>query len=213
MYYLDMVKGRLSTCAADSMARRAAQTVIYENLNVLLKIIAPILVFTAEEIWKHIPKENESPVASVHLLEWPEINPIFAQHNLAVDNNIETRLGVIIGLIPDAAKSLEEKRGSGLIGSSFDARINILTNNEIRYKYLESLKADLAEIFKVSEVSVFKIEGLDSHAASKSAQYPDIAIEISKADGAKCPRCWNYSQSVNVNNEICEKCLEAIGGK
>ena len=213
MYYLDMVKGRLYTCAADSMARRAAQTVIYENLNVLVRIMAPILVFTAEEIWKQIPKENESPVASVHLLEWPQKNPIFAQHNLAAEKNIGTQLGVIIGLIPGAAKLLEEKRGSGLIGSSFDAKINILTNNEIRYKYLESLKADLSEIFKVSQVSVLKIDSLDSHAPNKTAEYPDIAIEIHKADGIKCPRCWNYSLTVSVNNEICEKCLEAIGGK
>jgi isoleucyl-tRNA synthetase len=213
MYYLDMVKGRLYTCAADSKARRAAQTAIYENLNVLVRIMAPILVFTAEEIWKHIPKENESPVASVHLLEWPQINPVFAQHNLAAEKNIEMQLGVIIGLIPDAAKLLEEKRGCGLIGSSFDARINILTNDEIRYKYLESLMADLPEIFKVSQVSVFKVESFSSYAADKSAQYPDIAIEIHKADGVKCPRCWNYSQTISATNEICEKCLKAIGGK
>lgn len=220
MYYLDMIKGRLYTYAADSLKRRAAQTAIYEILNVLVRIVAPILVFTAEEIWQYMPKEKEdSSTFSVHLLEWPHRNPVFAQHNLAVEKNIETQLKTIIELIADITRALEEKRSCGLIGSSFDGKINILTKDEFRYKYLEGLKDELVEIFKVSQIEIKKkdISGSDS-TISISSKYPDIAIEVVRAQGEKCQRCWNYSQTVGSSRNkerqlICERCSSVIGGK
>jgi len=214
MYYLDMIKGRLYTYAAKSRERRAAQTAIYEALDCLVKIMAPILVFTAEEIWQHMPKEQkDSALASVHLLEWPKVSPTFAQHDLAPEKNIETELKAIIELIPEVAKALEEKRGEGEIGSSFDAKIKLLTNNEIRYKYLESLKGDLCEIFKVSQVEIKKEDNLGPACAGAS-RLSDIVIIALKAEGAKCARCWNYSQSVGYDKNhalICNTCLKAIG--
>lgn len=217
MYYLDMVKGRLYTYASTSVERKAVQTSIYEVLNELLRIMAPILAFTAEEIWQHMPKEKEeSSMPSVHLLGWPEVNPTFAQLNLPKDKNIESELKVIIELIPDVAKILEEKRTLGLIGSSFDAKINLLTNNEIRYKYLESFKnSELCEIFKVSQVEIIKQKNLDS-GLSGASKFSDIIVVAQKAKGVKCVRCWNYSLSVGEHKEhplICQKCLEAIGGE
>jgi isoleucyl-tRNA synthetase len=113
------------------------------------------------------------------------------------------------------AKALEEKRVKGEIGSSFDAKINLLTNNSERYTFLESLQSDLCEIFKVSQVDIVKQDNLDS-GLSKNSLYPDIAIEVFKAEGQKCERCWNYSLSVGKDKEhglICENCLLAIGGK
>jgi isoleucyl-tRNA synthetase len=214
MYYLDMVKGRLYTCAANSIQRRAAQTAIYEILNVLVRMIAPILVFTAEEAWQNMPKEKkDNSVFSVHLLGWPQPNPTFGQDDFPVEKNIDSELRVIIELIPEVAKSLEEKRSEGLIGSSFDAKIKLLTNNQIRYTYLESLKTGLCEIFKVSQVEIIKEEKLRSDLV-KSERYPEIAIEVLKADGTKCVRCWNYSTSVGKSGGhplICGKCLDAIG--
>jgi isoleucyl-tRNA synthetase len=215
MYYLDMIKGRLYTYADNSRERRAAQTAIYEALDCLVRIMAPILVFTADEIWQHMPKEEkDSSLASVHLLEWPKVNPTFAQHDLAPEKNIETELKAIIELIPEVAKALEEKRGEGEIGSSFDAKIKLLTNNEIRYKYLESLKGDLCEIFKVSQVEIEKEDNLGPGAAG-AGRFPDIVIIALKAEGAKCARCWNYSRSVGHDKNhalICDTCLKAIGG-
>ena len=203
MYYLDMVKGRLYTYAADSTERRACQTAIYEVLNVLVRLIAPIQVFTAEEIWQYMPKEDQDKdIPSVHLLTWPEKNLTFAQ---------ATQIQGIIDLIPDVAKALEEKRSEGLIGSSFDAKINLLTNNEFRYTYLGSLKGELPEIFKVSQVDITKKDNLDS--ASKSGIYPDVAISVEKAEGKKCVRCWNYSILVGESKAhplICQRCLEAL---
>jgi isoleucyl-tRNA synthetase len=217
-FYLDMIKGRLYTYAANSTERRAAQTAIYEVLSVLVRIMAPILTFTAEEIWHNMPKEkNDYSIVSVHLLDWPQRNPVFAQDDLfAKGRDIFEELKIIIGLIPEISEKLETKRSEGAIGSSFDAKINVLTNNEIRYKYLESLRNALCEILKVSQVEIVldkNLPNLDKHIRAIAS--PDIRIEVSKADGAKCARCWNYSQSVGQNmahHLICDSCLKAIGG-
>jgi isoleucyl-tRNA synthetase len=205
MYYLDMIKGRLYTYASDSLERRSAQTAIYEISRALIRLMAPILVFTAEDAYKYIPKEkNDAFIESVHLLDWPQRNPVFAQDDLSDEKNIETELKPIIEMIPDIAKALEEKRSSGLIGSSFDAKINVLTNDQNRYTFLESLEEELPEIFKVSQVDITKSDKLGPE-----------AIEVGKADGEKCLRCWNYSGFVGKNKNhplICDRCLEAIGG-
>lgn len=203
MYYLDMVKGRLYTYAAASIERRAAQTVIYEALNTLVRIMAPIFAFTAEDIWQHMPKDKEdSGVNSVHLADWPKPNP--------QKEDIRQQLKLAIELIPDITKALEEKRAAGVIGSSFDARINLLTNNESQYKVLGYLKGDLPEILKISQVNVIKVPDLASGRAC--AKYPDIAVEVLKADGEKCERCWNYLLSISRDAQygsVCEKCLVA----
>lgn len=216
MCYLDMVKGRLYTYAAKSPDRRAAQTVIYEVLNTLIRMMAPILVFTAEEIWYTIPKEKKySSVGSVHLLDFPLVNPVFAQHDLESSGgiNIDKQLKPVIELRPDVARLLEEMRGKGEIGSSFDAKIKLLTNNTERYTFLTSLKDDLCEIFKVSQVEIERQDKLDPDAA-RVADFPDIAILAFKAGGTKCVRCWNYELTVGESKThplICKRCLGAIG--
>ncbi|MDD5108079.1 MAG: isoleucine--tRNA ligase [Candidatus Omnitrophica bacterium] len=199
MYYLDMVKGRLYTYGAKTMERRSAQTAIFEVLNMLVRMIAPILVFTAEEIWQHMVKDKESNVVlSVHLLEWPRLDAVAAQ------DDIRLRLGVVILRIPLVAKALEELRGKGEIGSSFDAGIKLLTKSQERYTFLSSLENDLCEIFKVSQVKVVKEDNLSE----------EIKIEVTKAEGVKCVRCWNYSLAIGSDKEhplICDNCLKAIG--
>jgi isoleucyl-tRNA synthetase len=201
MLYLDMVKGRLYTYGAGSPERRAAQTVIYEILNVLVRVMAPLLVFTADEIWQHMPKgARDSGVSSVHLLDWPQPNPEFSQQPLEPGQRIGAQLADLMGLIPEVARLLEEKRGAGEIGSSFDAQIIILTKDDFRYKYLESFKNELAEIFKVSQVEIKKAQG-------------DFRIQVGRAEGKKCPRCWNYSTDVgrsSVNPLLCPRCLEVV---
>lgn len=218
MYYLDMVKGRLYTYAVKSIERRAAQTAIYEVLNLLVRVMAPILVFTAEEIWQEMPKEQRyKNITSVHLLDLPDTNEILAVLEAGGVKASEAfkELKPIFELIPNIAKVLEDLRSKGEIGSSFDAKINLLTNSPERYKFLTSFGNDLPEIFKVSQVKIIKIDilGKDSYISSV---YPDVAIEVLKADGVKCVRCWNYSSSVGSDKEhegICANCLMAIRGK
>jgi len=214
MFYLDRVKGRLYTCAKDSRQRRSAQTAIYEILDCLVRLIAPILVFTAEETWQHIPKLKDfASVKSVHLLDWPQINAEFNQDDLERDKkDIQTELEPVIKLIPEVEKILEAKRNQGLIGSSFDAKIKLLTKTEVRYRVLVSLKPQLCEIFKVSQVEIEAKDNFDSR-MQQSGEFPDIAIEAAKASGAKCVRCWNYSDSVGKNKAhplICDNCLKSV---
>jgi isoleucyl-tRNA synthetase len=201
MYYLDMVKGRFYTYGAKTVERRSAQTVIFEVLNVLVRMIAPIFVFTAEEIWQYMPKDKESrAIPSVHLLEWPKPEAVIPE------DDIQLRLGVVILRIPLVAKALEELRGKGEIGSSFDAKIKLLTKSQERYTFLQSFNSELAEIFKVSQVEVIKEDKLSE----------EIKIEVVKAEGTKCLRCWNYSLEVGKNQAhplICDHCLKAIGEK
>lgn len=208
--YLDMVKGRLYTYRADSVERRAAQTAIYEVLNCLVRLMAPILVFTAEEIWQNMPKEKkDAGCASVHLLDFPKANPVFGQEDVKFNpasKTIDQELSAVVALLPPAAKALEELRSAGQIGSSFDARINILTKSQERYTFLSSLKNDLCEIFKVSQVEVIKEDRFSE----------EIKIEVVKAEGRKCARCWNYSPGVGRDKEhplLCDNCLEVIRGK
>jgi isoleucyl-tRNA synthetase len=202
MYYLDMVKGRLYTYAAHSLGRRSAQTAMYLALNFLVKMMAPIFAFTAEETWKNMSKFNaEAPIASVHLLTWPK----------AMEIKDGSDLDLIIGLIPEVAKALEDMRSSGEIGSSFDAQINLLTKDQIRYNFLTSLKSELAECFKVSAVGVERVSSLPEDKASRIC--PDVALVARKADGVKCPRCWNYSDGIGKSLKhplICAKCEAAI---
>ncbi len=202
MYYLDMVKGRLYTYKADSVERRACQTVMHEVLSVLVRIMAPLVAFTAEEIWQSMPKEKKyKDLPSVHLLDWPEAD-------LLPDEGLDS----VMGLIPDVAKALEGMRTKAEIGSSFDAKIKLLTNNEERYRFLTSLRTDLCEIFKVSQVEIEKVENIGSDAI-RAVGLPDIGIMTLKADGAKCVRCWNYSTSVGKDAEhsqICGKCLTTV---
>ena len=214
MYYLDMVKGRLYTYAGDSLERRAVQTTIYEVLNVLTRIMAPLLVFTAEEIWQHMPKEKKDSLCkSIHLLDWPAVNTAFAQQDVAPERKIDKELSTIMDLIPDVSKVLELKRSTGIIGSSFDAKINMLTKDEFCYKYLESLKSELCEIFKVSQIEIIKKEDLDAD-LFLSSKYPNIAIQVLRCDGVKCQRCWNYSLSVAREDEsLCERCLSIVRGR
>ncbi|MCX5697795.1 MAG: isoleucine--tRNA ligase [Candidatus Omnitrophica bacterium] len=213
MYYLDMAKGRLYTYAASSRERRSSQTAMYDVLNALVRLAGPILVFTADEIWRSMPKEKgDALLLSVHLAGWPDAEELQARLG---GRDIQKELAAVIGLIPFAAKALEEMRNKQEIGSSFDARINLLTNNENRYKYLESLRDELPEIFKVSQVEIIKKTDM-APTRALSGDYADIAIEVLKADGKKCVRCWNYFASLGRDSGhplLCDRCLTAIGGK
>jgi len=209
MFYLDIVKGRLYTTAKDSWPRRSVQTTIYEILRVLVRMMAPILVFTAEEIWQYMPKGlKDKDIVSVHLLEWAELES-FKFWQAGLDEEFQ----FIVSLIPAANKLLEQRRLNSEIGSSFDARIILLTNNEVRYTFLKSLKDDLPEIFRVSQVELEKAEFSSAQPDCEDIQ--DVRIRVEKALGGKCPRCWNYSTSVGSNPKhplLCNNCLTSIEG-
>ncbi len=201
--YLDILKDRLYTSPAQSPERRAAQTVLFKTLDILVRIMAPILCFTSDEIFEVMPRTKETArVKNAHLLTWPQTNKAWESDS----SDLQTALG----LRPFVAKALEEKRQAGLIGSSLDAKVVFETASGRDYQYLESKKFLLPSILIVSQVDIKKVGSVSN---GVEPQFPKTQIVVTKADGIKCERCWNYSVHVGENKEhpqLCERCVVSI---
>jgi len=191
-FYLDIIKDRLYTSKKDSVKRRAAQFTMYEILSALVRIIAPMTCYTAEEIWKYMPhKENENS-ESIMLEFWPKANKAYENKEL------EEKWNRIIKVKDEAAKALEVARAEKVIGHSLNAKVIINADKE-NYEFLADKEDLLQEVFIVSGVEV------------KEAK--EFKVEVAVADGEKCERCWMYSTTVGEDKEnpcICHKCSEAL---
>jgi len=205
-FYLDIIKDKLYTAHFSSLERRSCQTVLYKILNDLIKLIAPVLSFTAEEIWQYLReiKDNEE---SIFYTSWPEINEKY------INKDLEQKWDKILKIRKDVLKALEIKRGEGFIGNSLEAQVNIYTDYKEIYNYLLSFKTRLNILFIVSKVEIFyKEKELPSNMFSGN-EVPGIKIAVEKAPGEKCERCWCYSEYVGKDKDyptICEKCAEVI---
>ena len=191
-FYLDIIKDRLYTSKADSPARRAAQTTMYEILSSLVRLIAPMACYTAEEIWKYMPHTAEDNVESIMLNYWPKENPKYH------DEALEEKWNRIIKIKEEVSKALEEKRAAKEIGNSLDAKVEITVSKE-EYEFLQDKEDLLQEVCIVSGVEVQEGTALD--------------VKVAQADGEKCERCWMYSTTVGEDTEhptICHKCSEAL---
>ncbi|MCH2533336.1 MAG: class I tRNA ligase family protein [Bdellovibrionales bacterium] len=186
--YLDILKDRLYTGKADGLKRRSSQTVIYYMLNDLVKLMAPIVSFIAEETYEYIPGTKKQ---SVFLEDFPEVNKEW--NNSEVYEDIQH----ILEVRSDVSKVLEDLRKEKVIGSSLEAAA-VITANDKKHNVLKKYEADLNELFIVS---------------STTLKQGDFKVEAEKASGEKCDRCWNYFPDVNTNPDwpgVCPKCLEAV---
>lgn len=205
-FYLDIIKDRLYTAFADSEERRAAQTVLYQIINDLVKLIAPVLSFTAEEIWQYL-REIKKDEESVFLAPWPEVNENYR------DRNLEKKWDSILKIRKDVLKALEIKRGEGFIGNSLEAQVNIYTEDKEVYDYLISFREQLETIFIVSKTDIIRGEKGLSTEAYTGVEFPAVKVLITKAPGKKCERCWCYSETVGGDQKyptICEKCTKVM---
>ena len=203
-FYLDILKDRLYTSPSQSKERRSAQTVIYKILDSLARIMAPILAFTAEEIWNFIPG-NKMNSESVHMTSLPVVNEAWKDEPLA------EKWRKIIEVRGEVTKALEEARVKKLIGHSLNASITIYTDGDL-YDILEKYKDDLRTIFIVSEASLMKGDKPDG--IFKSLDIEGLSIRVEPASGEKCERCWIHDISVGVDSErptICNRCQGALG--
>lgn len=202
-FYLDVLKDRLYTSPAKSTDRRSAQSALYIILETLVSLMAPILVFTADEIWAHMPHTDARP-PSVHLTQLPEVNETF------LDDELARRWDSILLLRGEVSKALEEARTRKIIGHALDAAVTLSIPEELS----EVIKPDADElrtVFIVSEVNILGEEGLSN--AFQSAKIPGLTIRIEPAPGEKCERCWVHDPSVGtdrVHNTICARCLKAL---
>ncbi|MCX7793053.1 MAG: isoleucine--tRNA ligase [Thermodesulfovibrionales bacterium] len=200
-FYLDILKDRLYTFKADSTERRAAQWVLYNILSSITRLIAPVLSFTAEEIWMHMPGEKEE---SVFLSKFPEPDQRF------IDNSLEERWQRLIAVRDEVNKALEIKRKEKLIGNSLEARVVIYAPLEY-YELLSGYRDFLPYLFIVSQVDLRTDK--DQRGFYESEEIKELSIDIEKAEGKKCERCWNWSLSVGRFNDhpsICERCYNVI---
>ena len=200
-FYLDVLKDRLYTAPAKSAARRSAQTAMYRILDALTRLIAPVLSFTAEEIWAELPGERE---ASVHLAGFPRFESSLQ------DAALEARYEQLLAVRSEVAKALELARNEKRIGHSLDARVLIEAPAGEWRELLERYRDELATLFIVSQAEL--TEGLDGAVAGE--QIPGLKVRVEKAQGEKCERCWNYVTSVGEDAEhptVCHRCREALG--
>jgi isoleucyl-tRNA synthetase len=186
--YFDIIKDRLYIFAPKSLERRSAQTALYQVADSLCRLLSPVLVFTSDEAWESLPGSRE---ASVHIAEFPAV--------VEADNSgLAENWARIFSLRDEVLKALETARNDKQIGSSLEAKV-VLTTDAATTRLLLDYYDQLRYIFIVSQVEV--------HEGEK------FAVEIQKADGAKCDRCWNYSTHVGKFSEfrtVCERCNEAL---
>lgn len=200
--YLDILKDRMYTFRADSPERRSGQTAMFELLQALLKIMAPILSMTTDEAWGYLNFGGRSE--SVHLESWPK-DDYSNRHDSALDQ----KWTKLTALREAVLKKLEDERAGGVIGSGLEARVNISSGDAEYMKLLIDNKEILRYLFIVSEVTI--IDG--PKGASGDGSSVPVTITVERARGRKCARCWNYSVMVgsdSLHPELCERCVKAV---
>jgi len=201
--YLDILKDRLYTCPASSQERLSAQTVLYYILDALIRILAPVMSFTAEETLEFSPKRGSDKPISVHVLNWPQID------NRWISPEIEEKFKVLLELRGFVLKALDEQRKSGKIGSGLQAKVVISTASGRDYQYFSSFK-DLASIFIVSQV---ELKQVSSVVVPLSEYFGQTEVHIYPADGIKCARCWNWRPDVGasvLHPTLCARCTQIV---
>ncbi|TYO95873.1 isoleucine--tRNA ligase [Desulfallas thermosapovorans] len=205
--YLDIVKDRLYCEKADSELRRSAQTVMYQTLHALVRLLTPILAFTTEEIWRYVPKTADAPV-SVQLTEMPEPNELY------LDVALEEKWGQLMKIRSLVTRALEKARQEKVIGNSLEARVHLYADEKIT-EFIKPYYNDLAVLFIVSGVTMHAFAEKTA-AAIASDDMPGLAVGVSRAAGAKCSRCWMYHEDVGQNEahpETCPRCATVLGGQ
>ena len=195
-FYLDVLKDRLYIYGPESFERRSGQTAMYLILNALTRLIAPVLSFTADEIWQCMPGRHEE---SVHLAEFPQEDPA------RIDEELEARYARLLAVREEIAKALEQARNAKLIGHSLDARVELEVPEGEWRELLLAYKAELPALCIVSQVEL--VPSVEDGLAAETV--PGLKIRVAKALGAKCERCWNYSETVGENArypDVCERC-------
>jgi isoleucyl-tRNA synthetase len=199
-FYLDVLKDRLYTAPTKGVARRSAQTAIYRILDALTRLVAPVLSFTADEIWESLPGKREE---NVHLARFPRFETSL------LDVELEARYTRILAVRSDVSKALELARAEKLIGHSLDARVLVEAPAGPWRDLLERYRDELATLFIVSQVEL----GENLGEAVAGEEVPGLKIRIEKALGEKCERCWTYATSVGESSEhptICHRCRPAL---
>ncbi len=209
-FYFDVLKDRLYTYAPASRARRAAQTAIWHIGEALVRLLAPIMSFTCEEVWPYLPAVPDRP-PSVHLAHFPGASDILGSSVPVEDAKQHEEWSTLLAVRTEVLKALEEARQSKLIGgANLEAQVTV-TAGEPVYSVLKRYQDQLRYLFIVSAVTL--AQGASGNGTG------GVAVQVARADGKKCERCWNYSIHVGEDAAyptVCERCsavLAEIGGQ
>jgi isoleucyl-tRNA synthetase len=192
-FYLDVLKDRMYTFAPTNPARRSAQTVLWKIAETLVRLVAPILSFTSDEVWEYLPAV-EGREASVHLALFPKPEEVFASDPAPVLDEWKR----LFEVRDEALRVLEEERQAKRIGKGLEAELEIAATGD-QLALLEKYAAGLKEILNVSKVTVVSADAL------KIAALP--------ASGHKCARCWNFMPEVSaygIWQNVCTRCQQAL---
>jgi isoleucyl-tRNA synthetase len=202
-FYFDVLKDRLYTYAPNSPARRSAQTAMWRICEAMVRLLAPILSFTCEEVWQHLPKITNR-LDSVHLEKFPGAADVLGGASVPEEDSQQQKDWTSLLLVRDQVmKALEEERSSKRIGKSLEAQVTIIAADPL-FPVLAQYKDQLRYLFIVSAVTLKQGSGNGTGG---------VHIEVKKADGQKCDRCWNYSTHVGEDKTyptVCERCSAVL---
>ena len=208
--YLDIVKDRLYCEGTKSKTRRAAQTTLARILDVLVHLMAPILSFTAEEIWNYLPDKKQRP-GSVFLSQIP------TPDTSLVDQGLADKWDRIFKERSEVLKALEQARNAGIIGHSLDAKVMFEPRNgdqsSILRQLVESDQTRLQDLLIVSQATVAHASGSAVEVSGYDTNLLNCRIMVNKADGAKCERCWKYDTEVGkdpTHPSVCARCAKVL---
>ena len=199
-FYLDFAKDILYIEASDNLERRSIQTVLHESLLTLVKLVAPILPHTADEVWEYIDSVSE---VSVQLTDLPEYQ------ELANAKVLEDKWTLFMKLRDDVLKALEEARNEKVIGKSLTAKVTLYVNEPTK-DLLDSIQENLMQLFIVSGIEV---AGAYAEAPETAIKLEHAAIMVTKAEGETCERCWVVTPEVGKDNEhptVCLRCASVV---
>jgi isoleucyl-tRNA synthetase len=202
--YLDVIKDRLYTSAPDAPRRRAAQTACSDVFSALARLLAPILTFTAEEAWRYVPGAHGD---SVHLERFPEVPLEW------VDDTLKREWDRLLEVRREVAKALELARARKLIGSGLEAAVRIAQAPEDLPALLGGKRELLPTLFIVSQVSLGG--GAAGVVHYESQEIPGLVVDVERASGRKCQRCWLWREDVGAearHPDLCERCVAVIAG-
>ena len=203
-FYLDVIKDRLYCEEKNGVLRRSAQTAMYEILDALVRMIAPILCFTADEIWQAMPHRDGDDAANIVLNAMPKVNPAWAFAEEA-----SSKWDKLIALRDDVNKALEEARKNKVIGKPLEAWVTVYADDETA-ALLETVPADeLAALCIVSKLRVIRGNG-----DGMQGENLPVQIAIERASGDKCERCWMYVDSIGQDSKhptLCARCAAVVG--
>jgi len=192
--YFDVLKDRLYTSAPQSRARRSAQTTLYRLLHAWVRMLAPVLTFTCEEVWGHLQLPG-----SVHTAEFPK--PADLTEGISEGQRKRSENWERLMLVRDVVlKSLEAARQSKFIGAPLEARVRLNADDDL-YPLLEEYRRELPGLFIVSQVTLEKSDDVG------------VSVHVSRAEGAKCERCWKYTTDIGSHSDlptICGACAAAV---